>query len=462
MRGLKGILLLATLTVIFALTPSPHVPGATGQPDLLVREIEFYPIEPEPGEQVEISATIANEGRGDVSRSFEVRFKVDGLLLARQRVRGLRAGRAIELRAEWQAVEAEGPHEITVEVDRPFSRVPESDERNNLLRAVITVQRKPAAFSLTEEIMLSIGEPLRVTGEMFNLDFSSSGDLFTALERGIEQLEAAGEILEWNGLKLIQIGRGLPSPLSQAEEIAKGRAIGEVFCRMAASLGAAASALREFNLGSAVEAMRDLEAELGELAPLSFDGVQLGRLAEAAKHVGKAAQMALTLFGSLTGPGSGSSSGSSSSSGLEGKTTGELLAELERALAQAGAILNSVGAKVERAATGRGLSFGLGGRDGEEGEGQPLSEYHSGEALIIRVQGATHLKLEVYSSRGLLAFVGETSGDRLLWRGQDSSGRPLPPGKYFYRLTIHRSGGKVESDLGRITVESALSSASCS
>lgn len=409
---------------------SPLAQAGWGQPDLVVKEIQLSPAEPEPGDQVQLSATIANEGRGDVRQSFDVRFRVDDMTIARKRVMRLRAGRTIDVQAQWQAVK--GEHRIVVEVDRPFGRVAESNERNNSLEIRVTVRRKAAVYSITAEVLLSVGESLQTTGGM--LHFTVGSDIFAAIDQGVEQLERAQSILDEAGRKLVQLGEGLPQPLSQDGIVTASRAIGEIFQRMADSLSTVASALRSFNVNAAVVAMGELEAELNELSRLSLGGVRLARLAEAAGYIEEATQAALALQASLLG--SGSAEGE--------KSTDELVADFQEALGRAGDLISAVGAQIAGLSASRGISF-------TDAQGRELREYHAGETLNIRASGAAALTLEVYDRAGRLIASPRASGDRLQWQGEGSSGSPLPAGEYLYRLRVERGAGE-ETDIGRILI----------
>ena len=420
--------------VLFGILTLSSLALAQWQPDLVVQEVQISPAEPEPGDQVQITAIIANEGRVDVDQSFDVRFMVDDLTIARQRVTRLRAGRRAEVTAQWQAVE--GEHQIVVEADRPFGHVVESNERNNSLEMRVTVRRKAAVYSITAEVILTIGESLRITGEM--LHFTVGDDIFAALDQGVEQLERAYSILDKAGLKLIQAGEGLPPPLSQDVGITKGQAIGAVFQRMADSLNATASALRSFNVNTAVTAIQEIEAGLIELSQLSFEWVWLGRLAEAAEYLEDATVAALALQESLF------SSSASSNGEEEGKTTDELVADFQEALGRAGDLISAVGTQVEGLATICGAGF-------SGAEGQLLEEYHSGEALVVHIDDAIWMVLEVYDPMGSLVAWQRALDESLSWYGKDRSGDPLPAGEYFYRLRAYRGAGE-ETDIGRILI----------
>jgi len=399
------------------------------RPDLVVEGVRLDPAKPEPGDPVQIIATIANLGRGDVVQSFDVRFKVDDLTIARRRVMRLRAGRRVELQAEWEAVE--GEHRIVVEVDQ-LNNIPEADERNNRREVMVTVRRKGAVYSFTAEIGLTIGRTLSGIGEGF--DFSLEEELFAALEAGLRKLEEVKLTLESASWELLQLGESLPPPLLEEEAITQGRAIGAVFSEMAASLAKVASALQGLNVTAAVEALGELQAELIELSKLSFPGVELSPLAEAAVHFEEASRAAQALAESLLGSGQGQGE----------KSLDELIAQFQAALDAAGALLKAVGEEIESRLTYRGIIF-------TDGEGRMVKEFHAGETLLIQVYGAVWLALEVYNSEGRLLARRVTVGERLRWQGDDNTKESLLPGEYFYRLIAERGAGE-EVDLGRILI----------
>jgi hypothetical protein len=420
---------LGVISLLVVLTLSPLVPAQWGQPDLVVKKIQLYPAEPEPGDLVKIAAVIANEGPGDARQGFDVRFKVDDLSISQQRVTRLKSGETVAVGAQWQAVE--GEHQVSVDADEPFGRVRESNERNNSLQISVDVHRKAAVYSITEEIMLAVGKSLQTTAEMFR--FTVGDDLFAAMDDAIGRLEQARFPLETAAWELVQLKENLPPPLSRDAVITSGQAIGEAFGEMAVSLGTAASALRNLNVEAAATAVEEIEAELNELARLSFDGVQLERLAEAAGYIDQAAQAALALQDVLLGTDSGS----------EG-TLDESVAELLAILGKAGDVLGSVGAQIESLVAHRGIIF-------TDDRGQPLITYDSGETLLIQVYGARFVIFEVYDSEGSSVAERVAIDDRLQWEGGSDPGSLLPTGEYFYRLRTDRGAGE-ERDIGRILI----------
>ncbi len=420
-----GLFLLFMALVLAPLAATAEE-AAQPDPDLVVKAIRLSPEEPEPGEAVQINATIANVGEGDASEAFYVRFKVDDLTIARQRVRQLRAGRTIEVQAEWEA--SEGEHRITVEADLPADAVQESNERNNTLQVLVTVRRRAAIYSLTDEIMLTIGRSFRLTGE--GLSFAIGPDLTAALAEGLKRLEEARLTLSQAGNKLLGIAAGLLGPLAEEPIARGGRAVGQVFLEMAGSLAKLGPALEGLNLEAGLAALREIEAELIVLSQLEFERVRLGPLALAAAHLEEAVEAGLTLWGSL--------SGSSNS----GQALGELITELQTALGKAGEVVVSLGAGLEGLVANRGIIFSDAARR------LPMI-YQPGEPLSIRVYGAVWLAFEVYSPEGKLVVRRVVVDEALQWRGEDNQGKALPAGQYFYRLLADRGAGE-ERDLGRL------------
>lgn len=408
------------------------------QPDLAVKAIRLSPDEPEPGEAVQIVATIANVGEGDASEAFYVRFKVDDQVIARERVRQLRAGKTVEVQAEWEAVE--GEHRIIVEADLPADAVQESNEKNNTLQVLVAVRRRAAIYSLTDEITLTIGKSLRLTGE--GLNFALGADLTAALTEGLKRLEEARLTLSQAGSKLLGIAAGLPGPLA-GEPIARGgKVVGELFLAMADSLGKLAPAFQALNLEAGLAALREVEAALIALSGLEFERVRLGPLAIAAQHLEEAVAVGLALWASFSG--SGSSSGSTASTA---QSLGELIAQLQAALGKAGEVVVSLGAAIEGLAANRGIIF-------SDARRQLPMVYRPGEPLSIRVYGAVWLAFEIYNPEGRLVTRRVVVGDEALqWQGEDNQGRALPPGPYFYRLLADRGAGAGEErDLGKLTL----------
>ena len=118
-------------------------------PDLIVADIVLTPENPRPGEAVTVQAVIKNQGRGDFSNAFNVRFHlslapddvaltfgapINDFTAAIQRVgRGLKAGASQTITFNWTVVEVPLIR-LRVTADAPLNQVDEADERNNGLQ----------------------------------------------------------------------------------------------------------------------------------------------------------------------------------------------------------------------------------------------------------------------------------------------------------------------------------------
>lgn len=415
--------LLALIFLLFSLPIS--VPAGFAEPDLTVKEIKLSPEEPEPSDVVKITATIANQGRGDVWEDFYVCFKVDHELIGWYKIRRLRAGQEKDLESQWEAVQ--GTHWITVEVDRPFGRIEESDESNNLLEREITVRKAAGIQSITDELLTAIGGALKTTGEVLCFN-SEESDPFKIIDEITEGLEEATEALNTAAVKLETIGDDLPRVLAETEQIIKSKAIGRAFRELAASFDAARESLSGFNIDGAVEALRDVKEGLVNLASLSFDRVDLSRLGKAASYVDEAIKAASELSASI--------------SSTEGRPAEEVSQDLLLSLTKAGNIISEVGTSIEWLAAESPLSF-------TNAQGTPVTEYRAGETLLINARGAQSIRVEIFDQAGNSLFNEEVQGEKFTWDGKDNTGKPLAVGTYFYRLTIE-TRGEEEIRIGRI------------
>jgi len=128
---------------------------AAAEPDLIVTSIELSPQAPTAGEQVTITATVENAGTTPVNRTFSVRFLIDGFPVASSSIpSGLNPGKTKSVSTVWTA--EVGTHTIRVEADKPFDRIEESNERNNVLVATVAVPVSPSAAKLLSKIKVAV------------------------------------------------------------------------------------------------------------------------------------------------------------------------------------------------------------------------------------------------------------------------------------------------------------------
>lgn len=117
---------------------SPILP--TGA-NLIVRSVEAFPAAPQPGQQVTLSAVVANVGTGMAS-PFEVAFTVDGQQLEPIGFPSLKAGQQALARIQWIAVP--GERWVRVKADAQ-GHVVETDEADNIQTIVVRSSRLPNA-----------------------------------------------------------------------------------------------------------------------------------------------------------------------------------------------------------------------------------------------------------------------------------------------------------------------------
>jgi hypothetical protein len=395
--------------------------GGIGEADLTVKGITFIPQRPQPNEMVRIIATIMNQGNEDVETSFDVRFKINDKLLVRRRVHfGLRAGKKRDIEIQWKAIE--GSHRITVEVDLPFGRVEESDERNNVLEATITVKRQEAIQSITDDLISSIGGALEEVGKALINFNPQEKDPFKILDGIAKEFEAAGVALTEGADEISLITKGLPPVLAAEEQIVKGKAIERSYRQLADSFEASKESLERWDIKGGASSLKGIEEGLIRLSAMGFGKVDLKGLGEAARHISQAGQIATKIEQSLA----------SDEDKLE-----ELIGELLLSLVKTGHALQDVGAAVETLKNS--VTF-------TSPQGNPIVEYKAGDVLIITAR-EKGLKLKIFTQEGKVVLQKSTAANVLKWDGKDDQGALLR-GVYFYRLTI---AGK-EVKLGKITI----------
>jgi len=389
--------------------------------DLVVEELILDPVEPEPDAETKLIATIANRGREPVSQSFSVFFEVDGTLVANRRVFRLGSDQKVEVSALWNA--EEGEHRLRVRVD-PFHEIPESNENNNTLEISVEVRRLEGIYSVTLGLLESLAQGLEGAGQA--LQVPPSDDLFQLFEAFKEASTTAGEEFSGSSGKLYALGQILPPSLSSEEQIGSAEQAASLYQSMADSFAQVTDGLNRLNLQLLSPAFEEIQSDLAELAIIAIEGVSLAGLGETVTLMDQVIEKTEEL--------------QAAASGTPGVDVDAAVQDLLGVLAQIGERWVSVGEQVVQSGSSKAARFT------DEG-GRPVSSYHAGEELRISVSGAEQLILEIFNSADQLVFSSESAPEQavIIWKGTDQRGAPLPPDRYFYRLTINGSSdGRVE------------------
>lgn|GEM_PF-438979 len=204
--------------LVFSLIFAYGIAGYTANgADLVVTDLEVSPTRPNPGDEVEISARVLNQGPTD-TRRFYVRLYVDGESFDYKAVSfGLDSGEAETVTFSWTA--RPGEPELRVTADDPFDRIDESNENNNSLSRVISV---------TERAQGDAGDKLKIAVVSFK-DKSNSG--FANVSDGVadmlvEKLVNSGfRVLERQKIESVLFEQKL-NPSSNSELARASRVVG--------------------------------------------------------------------------------------------------------------------------------------------------------------------------------------------------------------------------------------------
>lgn len=151
------VLGISLITLLAA--PLATAQGFGGSPDLTITDVEISPESPQPGEQAEITLTIANQGDGDVARTARpgVEFLISfgpkelsnlglglltGVRIAKENLTAeLEAGDSTQVTFDWTVVQLP-KLQFIFKVDSPFDNVDESNETNNRTDHTLTIQEQ--------------------------------------------------------------------------------------------------------------------------------------------------------------------------------------------------------------------------------------------------------------------------------------------------------------------------------
>ncbi len=133
-------------------------------PDLIIEDLSFNPVNPEPGQTVTITATIKNQGTAS-SGVTDVAYYSDGNSIGKSEVPEIVAGQSRQISLLWN-LGTEGTVEMTAKVDEE-NLVVESNDENNQRTATLTVIENPLPDLIIEDIVPGSSAPQ--VGNLLNI-----------------------------------------------------------------------------------------------------------------------------------------------------------------------------------------------------------------------------------------------------------------------------------------------------
>ncbi len=417
-------LLLAIALIIPHESLSAQTSGSL--PDLVVQSLTLSPETPHVGDTVHLTATIANTGRGNVSNSFAVVFRVDQMPIDQRTISGLLAHQTTTVETTWKAIT--GTHTIQVEAD-PFDEVVESDKTNNALQRTITVLPPEGIQSLTGELLAVVAQGLQGAGQ--SLQVAPDPDLFKLLTNLTNAFGRAGESFAMAALDLAGAPQGLPDALAHDPQLLTSAKVAELYQGLAKAMQSTQDALTRANLQAGETAMKQAADQLAQLSQISVAGIGLSSVQSASTAILRAIGQAQQLQTAL--------------SGNQNTSLTAVVSQLLDDLNATGQQLVAVGASTTQSASQRAVRF-------LNLKGEPFQHYQSGEAIQITVSGAQPLRWELFDASGVAVVQTDSQkAGQLIWDGRPG-GKSLVAGQYFYRVTVEDgSGARIE--LGRVLVE---------
>ncbi len=150
-------------------------------PDLIIEDLSFDPVNPEPGQTVTITATVKNQGTAS-SGVTDVAYYSDGSYIGKSEVPEIEAGQNRQISLSWEP-ETEGTLEMAAKVDEEYL-VEESNDENNQRTAILTVienllPENPLPDLIIEDIVSGssapqVGNLLNITLKVKNQGTASS------------------------------------------------------------------------------------------------------------------------------------------------------------------------------------------------------------------------------------------------------------------------------------------------
>jgi subtilase family serine protease len=139
----------------------------TSAPDLVIKNVTWWPINPGIGEEVNFTITIKNQGNSKAGSSY-LTYYVDGSPRGNHYIEAMEAGETITRIFTWKIQAAPQVFKVIIDED---NSVPESQDYNNEKTVIL-----PAADLLVSGITCSPEDPSENTTITFNVNFSNQGD----------------------------------------------------------------------------------------------------------------------------------------------------------------------------------------------------------------------------------------------------------------------------------------------
>lgn len=416
---------LAILAIGLLIAP---VGSAQSLPDLAVVDLSVEPDPVETGRPAELVATIANEGRSTLLRAFNVDIRVGTEIIQTELVSGpLRSNQSIEVTGTWKNP-TEGEHRVRVRAD-PFDRVDEADEDNNELRTTLTVQQPRSVRSFTAPLLESMASGLNEAGQALQVEHTS--DTFQLISNFEAAFDTIGTAYKQSVRTMRAIVDPAPAPFQTMPQMARGEDVVELYGKMAEDFQTAKTGLAQAQVQSLLDAFKNIQSNSEQLASISRPAFDFSRMSETSSLLDEALVEADKLKAALNGK-----------PDVDVEAATSRLVELLR---QMGDLWSQVGKTIRDGQTRWSAKI-------TDLEGEPIGRYRAGEPLVIAVPDARSLTFSVYNAAGERVTAMGGPRDRLVWRGTNGSGDPLPAGTYFYRLRMGNGTPTARVELGEIRI----------
>ena len=392
-----------------------------GSADLIISSLSTEPPQPEPDQRIELVAIVTNTGRNNVLQGFNVRFKIDGLLLTDRRVNfGLNAGAEERLTATWRATE--GDHVFSVEVD-VFKNVEETNEFNNVAEHAFSVRRPGAIRSVTSDMIDSIGLALKESGEEITVDFVP--DVFTMINTFQPAFQKASNSFAAAKTKLDNLTNPVPSVLADEAQIQTAVRVAEIYESLSSSFKLASDGLLSFSVQPVLDAFSGIRSSMSIMADLEIEEISYIKLQDTLDLFDLAFEEADLLQQALSGA---------------QVNINQAMSNLVDIMADIGAIW--IGVHDDSTSMAQALA-----PIHRDGSGETIESLGIGEEITVTVAGAMQLELQIFNSTGDSIFEATADGSELSWDGTDSNGSPLGADRYYCRLAVTDSDGNTRTEI---------------